>query len=131
MKKILCVLLALLLTSGMLAACSNGSGPAGNTSSGKLKIVTTIFPIYDWVKNILGEKAETAELTMLLDSGVDLHSFQPTASDILSGKISVRPFKDKRGLACSRCGYKSICRRDREYVKNSAREIPPEPKGSK
>ena len=60
-----------------------------------------------------------------------LAQIEKTASDILSGKISVRPFKDKRGLACSRCGYKSICRRDREYVKNSARESPPEPKGSK
>ncbi|MDT3844501.1 MAG: zinc ABC transporter substrate-binding protein [Bacillota bacterium] len=48
----------------------------------KLRIVTTIFPEYDWVRNILGDSAEHTELTMLLDTGVDLHSYQPTAEDI-------------------------------------------------
>ncbi|MCR5214035.1 MAG: ZinT/AdcA family metal-binding protein, partial [Eubacterium sp.] len=62
--------------------------PAGtetDTSEDKdgLKIVTTIFPEYDWVKTILGDKAEDAELTLLLDNGVDLHSYQPTAEDII------------------------------------------------
>ena len=52
----------------------------------KLEIVTTIFPEYDWVRNILGEKADNTELTMLLDNGVDLHSYQPTADDL--SKIS-------------------------------------------
>ena len=49
----------------------------------KLNIVTTIFPEYDWVKEILGEKAENANITMLLDNGVDLHSYQPTADDLV------------------------------------------------
>ena len=52
----------------------------------ELKIVTTIFPEYDWVREALGEEADHADLTMLLDSGVDLHSYQPTAQDIM--KIS-------------------------------------------
>lgn len=52
----------------------------------KLSIVTTIFPEYDWTLEILGEKAQNAEVTMLLDNGVDLHSYQPTAEDIM--KIS-------------------------------------------
>ena len=51
-----------------------------------LKVVTTIFPEYDWVKEILGDKAESTDLTMLLSNGVDLHSYQPTADDIV--KIS-------------------------------------------
>ena len=46
----------------------------------KLSVVTTIFPIYDWTREIAGDKVD---LTMLLDSGVDLHSFQPTAADIM------------------------------------------------
>ncbi|WP_029324238.1 metal ABC transporter substrate-binding protein [Butyrivibrio sp. AE3004] len=50
------------------------------------KIVCTIFPEYDWVRKILGDKADDADLTMLLDNGVDLHSYQPTAEDIM--KIS-------------------------------------------
>ena len=82
MKKILSLLLAALLTVGSLTAC-NGSSPADD---GKLRIVTTIFPEYDWVMNILGDNPAGAEVTMLLDTGVDLHSFQPTADDIL--KIS-------------------------------------------
>lgn len=49
----------------------------------RIKIVTTIFPEYDWVKNILGPNPGNIENIMLLDSGIDLHNFQPTADDIL------------------------------------------------
>ena len=62
-----------------LTACSGKTAQDGDK---KLKIVTTIFPEYDWVKAILGDEIENAELTMLLDNGVDLHSYQPTAEDI-------------------------------------------------
>ena len=68
----------------------SGNGTTGDAvkseSDGELKIVTTIFPEYDWVKTILGDKAENAELTLLLDNGVDLHSYQPTAEDIVKIK---------------------------------------------
>ncbi|MBR1529120.1 MAG: ZinT/AdcA family metal-binding protein [Oscillospiraceae bacterium] len=47
-----------------------------------LNIVCTIFPEYDWVKEILGSHAENDTVTYLLDNGVDLHSYQPTASDM-------------------------------------------------
>lgn len=57
-----------------------------NTSSESFSVVCTIFPEYDWVKEILGDHAENVELTYLLDNGVDLHSYQPTADDIM--KIS-------------------------------------------
>ena len=50
----------------------------------KLSVVTTIFPVYDWVREVVGEN-DNAEITMLLDSGVDLHSYQPTAEDIMKG----------------------------------------------
>lgn len=80
MKKALCIALSLALTAGMLAGCKPSSAP--DSSSEKLRIVTTIFPEYDWVREILGEQAHRAELTMLLDNGVDLHSFQPTAQDV-------------------------------------------------
>lgn len=70
------------MMAGSLTACST----ANAADDGKLQIVTTIFPEYDWVMNVLGDKASDAEVTMLLDSGVDLHSYQPTANDIL--KIS-------------------------------------------
>ena len=83
MKKITALLLALLTLVGVLAGC----GKQNDTNkTDKLSIVTTIFPEYDWVKEILGDKADNAEITLLLDNGVDLHSYQPTADDII--KIS-------------------------------------------
>lgn len=48
----------------------------------KVSVVTTIFPIYDWVREIVGDTGN-AEITLLLDNGVDLHSYQPTAQDIM------------------------------------------------
>lgn len=83
MKKITALLLALFMLVGALAGC----GKQNDTNqTDKLSIVTTIFPEYDWVREILGDKADNAEITMLLDNGVDLHSYQPTADDIV--KIS-------------------------------------------
>lgn len=49
----------------------------------KLNIVTTIFPEYDWTRNILGNREADVNLTMLLDNGTDLHSFQPAVKDIM------------------------------------------------
>lgn len=75
------------------AAETPEASPEGGAAAGEekeLKIVTTIFPEYDWVREVLGEEASHAELTMLLDSGVDLHSYQPTAQDIM--KISTCDF---------------------------------------
>ncbi|MBP5490647.1 MAG: zinc ABC transporter substrate-binding protein [Lachnospiraceae bacterium] len=82
MRKILFCLTAL-LTVFCLAACTFGGSPADD---GKIRIVTTIFPEYDWVKSVLGDNPGDAEVVLLLDNGVDLHSYQPTAEDIL--KIS-------------------------------------------
>ena len=85
MKKYLSLILAVLIMTSCLAACSSGSSKAV-AESGKIQIVTTIFPEYDWVMNILGDNPAKAEVSMLLNTGVDLHSFQPTSADIL--KIS-------------------------------------------
>ncbi len=82
---LLCALLALSCLSGCGASSAAASSAAAKTGSDshKLRIVATIFPEYDWVMNILGINPGDAEVTLLLDSGVDLHSFQPTAADIL------------------------------------------------
>ncbi len=99
MKKVLSFMAAAALAAGCLAGCTADAAPGSvqaqaedqkdavnGTSEQTLKIVTTIFPEYDWVNAVLGEKAANAEVTMLLDNGVDLHSYQPTVDDMV--KIS-------------------------------------------
>lgn len=85
MKHILSAVMSGILLIFCLTACSTDSDNL-NENNDKLQIVTTIFPEYDWVREILGEKADNAEVTFLLESGVDMHSFQPSVEDIL--KIS-------------------------------------------
>ncbi len=78
MKRCISIIVSLLLTLTML------SGAAGAADSpDKIQVVCTIFPQYDWVRQILGETAENVELTLLLDNAVDLHSFQPSVEDII------------------------------------------------
>ncbi len=77
MKKIF-VLLAALLTAINFSGCGTDK-PA----SDKVKVVATIFPAYDWTREIIGGDEHFA-LTLLGDSGVDLHSFQPSAQDIMT-----------------------------------------------
>ena len=48
----------------------------------KLDVVVTIFPEYDWVREILGDKIVDADITLLSDNGVDMHSYQPSVEDI-------------------------------------------------
>ena len=87
MKKIITLVLALAMAVSLLAGCGKkNNAETGESDPNKLSVVTTIFPEYDWVREILGGKAESTDLTMLLDNGVDLHSYQPTADDIV--KIS-------------------------------------------
>ena len=87
MKKTFTIFLALTMVVSLLAGCGKkNNAETGESDSNKLSVVTTIFPEYDWVREILGGKAESTDLTMLLDNGVDLHSYQPTADDIV--KIS-------------------------------------------
>ena len=81
MKKLLSILLCLLILAATLAGCgSNGSTP--DESDGTIKVVTTIFPLYDWVREVAQDDVDI-KLDLLLDNGVDLHSYQPTAKDIV------------------------------------------------
>lgn len=77
MKKILCLCLCLVLLVGTLASCGT------STRSDKPSVVVTIFPEYDWVREILAEQGSDVEVTTLINSGVDFHSFQPTAADMV------------------------------------------------
>ena len=52
-------------------------------AAAKPRVVTTLFPIYDWTRNIIGERKDAVELLPPLNTGVDLHSYQPSVDDIL------------------------------------------------
>ena len=84
MKRIFPLFLALTVAVSLLAGCGKkNAAESGESESDKLRVVATIFPGYDWVHQIMGDRAAAADLTMLLDNGVDLHSYQPTTDDII------------------------------------------------
>ena len=78
-KKLLCLVLALLMT---VFACLSLSSCQKESDDGKIKIVCTIFPQYDWMRNIIGE-SENIELTLLIGNGNDIHGYEPSAADIM------------------------------------------------
>lgn len=80
-NRILILVLTFAMCMSLLLACKNNDSEL-SAEGEKYSIVCTIFPEYDWVKEILGDRAENFELTLLLNQGVDLHSYQPTAADI-------------------------------------------------
>ncbi len=75
MKKIVCLTLAVLL---FLCGCKDKAKERDS-----LKIVATVFPAYDFARAVVGERAE---VSMLLDPGTEIHSFEPSAEDILEIK---------------------------------------------
>lgn len=68
-------------TSNKSTASTTSENKTDDTNK-KLSVVCTIFPEYDWIRELVGDKKDNYEITYLLDKGVDLHSYQPTAEDI-------------------------------------------------
>ena len=72
------ILLALMMTAGSLAGCAVQQE---EPDDGRMKIVTTIFPQYDFARAISGN-GELADVRMLLSPGEEVHSYEPTPLDI-------------------------------------------------
>ena len=70
---------ALLTFLGICTACK-GEGKPEAAGKGKIKIVVTTFPVYDWICDIVKDKAD---VELLINSGTDLHSWNPSAKDII------------------------------------------------
>jgi zinc transport system substrate-binding protein len=70
--------LAAALTFVACSAESNEKAPAQK----KVSIVATIYPQYDWLKNVLGSRLDSVNLNLLIKNGTDLHSYKPSAQDI-------------------------------------------------
>ena len=76
-------LLLILIISVLLSGCGNDAEYDRKTDEEPIQIVATVFPVYDWVLTILGQNPGNAQVTLLFDKGVDPHSYQPTAADIM------------------------------------------------
>ena len=78
-------ILSALLAAGafLLTGCGSITPQNRGGAADRLRIVCSIFPEYDWTKQILGSHADDFELCYILDSGADLHSFQPTMEDMI------------------------------------------------
>ena len=61
----------------MLVACKSDS-----PTPKKISVVATTYPQYDWIQNILGGRADSLNLELLVKNGMDLHSYKPSAKDI-------------------------------------------------
>ena len=84
-KKILLLAAILCMALASLTACSDKK-----EKEKKPTIVTTIFPEYDWVREIIKGKEDNWDITFLMGKGTDLHSYQPSVEDIT--KISTCDF---------------------------------------
>ena len=70
--------MAVLLMLGILAGCAG----TGTADDGKLSVVCTNFPAFDFVMNIIGEDNENIKVTYLLEKGVDMHNYQASADAV-------------------------------------------------
>ena len=82
MNRIISILLSLVIAAAFLPGCHPAAAPENDGKNPR--IVTTISPEYDWVRQILGDQADHVELTMLLDNGGGPHGFQPPADDMVT-----------------------------------------------
>ena len=69
-------------SSAVSSTASTKSEAKTDDANKKFSVVCTIFPEYDWIRQLVGDKKDNYEITYLLDKGVDLHSYQPTAEDM-------------------------------------------------
>ncbi len=70
----LCAVLIIMFATALCAGCNKATGD-------KITIVCTNFALYDWTSQLLGEA--DAEVILLLDNGTDMHSFQPSAEELI------------------------------------------------
>ncbi|MGN0488776.1 MAG: metal ABC transporter substrate-binding protein [Ruminococcus sp.] len=78
--KLLCVALVICMVFPLFVGCQKQF-----ENNGKIKVVATVFPQYDWAREI-AKGSPNIDLSLLLDKGVDMHSFQPTVDDLVKIK---------------------------------------------
>ena len=81
MKKIAAFAMLVLAAALTFTACSAEKSEK-TPAQKKVSIVATIYPQYDWLKNVLGDRLDAVDLKLLIKNGTDLHSYKPSAQDI-------------------------------------------------
>lgn len=86
LNKVMMVMLAVIFVVAGLSGCgqketkeTGNKSTNGSKGNGKINVVATIFPEYDFLRQIAGDNIN---LTMLLTPGAESHSFEPTPQDI-------------------------------------------------
>ncbi|VUZ25398.1 High-affinity zinc uptake system binding-protein ZnuA [Acetobacterium wieringae] len=80
MRKKIVVFIVLLILAVGVTGCSQNTAAKNAESAGKISIVTTIFPVYDFARAIAGGQAE---LTMLVKPAAEVHSYDPSPADMI------------------------------------------------
>ena len=70
---------AVALFSAVLLLLLCGCKSEKTNTDGRINVVTTIFPIYDLVRAVAGDKAD---ISLLISPGTEVHSFDPSPSDM-------------------------------------------------
>ena len=86
MKKFFALFAVAIIAVGILAGCSSSNTSSDNSTStendpNKITIVATLFPQYDFARQIAGDKAN---IELILPPGVESHTFDPSPSDIIT-----------------------------------------------
>lgn len=71
--------LSLVGATALLAGCGAAGSTTENTESDKLQVVTTFYPMHDFTKQVA---QDDAEVSMLLEAGMEVHSFEPSSQMI-------------------------------------------------
>lgn len=80
-KKLIASVSVLALIASSFAGCSS----AAAKDDDKLSVVCTVYPVYDWAREIIGtSRDDSVKLTYLMNSGADLHNYQPAADDMIT-----------------------------------------------
>ena len=87
MKRVNLLLISLIVAFSGVSGCRRTSSAVARNDARKINVVTTIFPAYDFVRQIAGDMGtggSRVNLSMLLPPGAESHSFEPTPRDILA-----------------------------------------------
>ncbi len=83
-RKIVLLITLLFISLLLTAGCGGKGKPAPTSTAGdKIKVVATIYPVYEFAKQVGGDKID---LVMLIPPGAEPHEWEPTAKDLITIK---------------------------------------------